>query len=302
MSKKLNTETFISRSKAVHGDKYNYDKSVYVNATVKIIITCPIHGDFETLPYNHYAGNTGCKHCGYESQSNTKKRTTADIISEFQNTHGTYYDYSKVKYTGSKHNVSIICPVHGEFLQNPQSHINGMGCKKCSTKYNRKSTKQFVAECKERFPEYDYNHVSYVNNYTPVELICNKHGSFHIAPKDLLFYHRSCPKCNPTNSVSAGETAWLNSLGIKCRQHRITMHDSSFIVADGYDPATNTVYEYWGDFWHGNPDVFPSGNNARNQIPFATLYKNTVDKKIKIIESGFNLVDIWESDFNSRSS
>ena len=45
-SKKLNTKEFIKKAQAVHGNKYNYDKSNYIRALEKICITCPIHGDF----------------------------------------------------------------------------------------------------------------------------------------------------------------------------------------------------------------------------------------------------------------
>ena len=41
MMRKLTTEEFIAKAKAVHGDKYIYDKSVYVNSKKKVIITCP---------------------------------------------------------------------------------------------------------------------------------------------------------------------------------------------------------------------------------------------------------------------
>ena len=45
--KKRTTEEFIELARQVHGDKYDYSKTVYVNKRNKVIITCPIHGDFE---------------------------------------------------------------------------------------------------------------------------------------------------------------------------------------------------------------------------------------------------------------
>lgn len=29
---------------------------------------------------------------------------------------------------------------------------------------------------------------------------------------------------------------------------------------DGFCKETNTVYEFHGDYWHGNPDIFPLNN------------------------------------------
>lgn len=37
-------------------------------------------------------------------------------------------DYSKVKYFNRQTKVSIICPIHGEFMQTPAHHLKGCGC------------------------------------------------------------------------------------------------------------------------------------------------------------------------------
>jgi len=60
-----NTEEFISKAKKIHGDKYSYDKTEYKNAKDKVIITCPIHGDFEQRPNDHL-GKRGCSKCKFE--------------------------------------------------------------------------------------------------------------------------------------------------------------------------------------------------------------------------------------------
>lgn len=55
-------EEFIEDAKAVHNNKYTYDKSVYIKDSCKITITCPLHGDFEQKPSVHLRGS-GCKKC-----------------------------------------------------------------------------------------------------------------------------------------------------------------------------------------------------------------------------------------------
>ena len=57
-----NSEEFITKSKKIHNDFYSYEKVNYVNNTTKVIITCPIHGDFEQEPHNHLQGK-GCPIC-----------------------------------------------------------------------------------------------------------------------------------------------------------------------------------------------------------------------------------------------
>ena len=43
--------------------------------------------------------------------------------------------YSLTEYVDSKTKVKIICPEHGEFLQNPGNHLNNHGCQKCGKSY-----------------------------------------------------------------------------------------------------------------------------------------------------------------------
>ena len=61
--KKYDTDEFVRRAKEIHGDKYNYSKTNFIGKKYKVIITCPIHGDFEQLPLNHLKGY-GCPECG----------------------------------------------------------------------------------------------------------------------------------------------------------------------------------------------------------------------------------------------
>lgn len=62
VSKQKNLESFITKAISIHGDKYDYSKSVYKSAKEKIVITCPLHGDFEQLVSGHLSGY-GCKYC-----------------------------------------------------------------------------------------------------------------------------------------------------------------------------------------------------------------------------------------------
>lgn len=62
--KRLTTEEFIRRAKAVHGDKYDYSKVKYTTCKEKVIVTCPEHGDFLIAPDGHTSGR-GCPVCRY---------------------------------------------------------------------------------------------------------------------------------------------------------------------------------------------------------------------------------------------
>ena len=60
--KKLTTEIFIQHAQKIHGNKYNYSKSIYVNGNIKMEIICPIHGSFWQKSWSHISGR-GCPIC-----------------------------------------------------------------------------------------------------------------------------------------------------------------------------------------------------------------------------------------------
>jgi hypothetical protein len=124
-------EEFIKEARRAHGDKYDYSESVYLSLFKKIKITCPIHGQFEQIPSSHLKG-CGCQKCGYESLSATKTKTTEQFIQEARQIHGDKYDYSNVKYVDSQSKITIICPTHGIFKQQPNSHLSGCSCPNCA--------------------------------------------------------------------------------------------------------------------------------------------------------------------------
>ena len=128
-------QSFLDKSKGVHGDKYDYSKVEYVNAYTEVIIICPIHGEFQRKPREHLYNKSGCRECLLEEQVKTKKskvRLTTDIVvQQFKETHGDKYDYSRVEYVNAHTKVIIICPIHGEFQQKPHNHKIGQGCLKC---------------------------------------------------------------------------------------------------------------------------------------------------------------------------
>ncbi len=119
----------IAEFQAVHGDRYDYSKVVYVNNSTKVIIDCPEHGGFEQLPSHHKLGH-GCPKCA------GLKREQHEHVADFQSVHGDRYDYSKVVYVNTGTKVVISCEIHGDFEQTPHSHKSGYGCPKCST-HNR---------------------------------------------------------------------------------------------------------------------------------------------------------------------
>ena len=125
---RLPKDTFITRAKEIHGDKYDYSKVEYNTTNDKICIICPEHGEFWQRVSNHIIKRNGCPKC----HPNYNK-TTEDFIAKGREVHGNKYDYSKVEYVNNTTKVCIICPEHGEFWQRPNSHLSRkQGCPHCA--------------------------------------------------------------------------------------------------------------------------------------------------------------------------
>ena len=129
----------------------------------------------------------------------SKKKSTEQFVLEAKKVHGDKYDYSNVMYETLKDKVSIICPIHGCFIQRACAHLKGSGCPKCYNEVRKfvklKSTEEFIIDAKKIHGDrYDYSLVDHKGNKYPVEIICKKHGSFFQKPIKHLVGH-GCPIC-----------------------------------------------------------------------------------------------------------
>jgi len=126
----VDTEIFISRAKAKHGNKYDYSKVEYTNNNTKVAIICEKHGVFYQLPPNHYKG--GCRKCAKELTSRVKvdRIDTKKFIERAKNLYGDAYDYTLTEYTTPWKKVLVRCSLHGLFKTN-YLHLKGVGCPLC---------------------------------------------------------------------------------------------------------------------------------------------------------------------------
>lgn len=96
---------------------------------------------------------------------------------------------------------------------------------------------------------------------------------------------------------SKEETKWLDSMGIatEFRQYPITSITGKNYIVDGFDPLTNTVYEWNGSFWHGNPTYYLSEvtHPVITSTTFGELYEKTIKKQQDLLDSGYNLIVEW---------
>lgn len=128
------------------------------------------------------------------------KPTTAEFIQRAHAVHGVgSYDYSQVFYKNSWTKVAITCHDHGPFEQKPNSHLTGHGCPVCglakTTKATTKDTATFIKQARAiHGDKFDYSLVEYVNNQTPVTIICPDHGPFEQKPSNHM-QGKGCLAC-----------------------------------------------------------------------------------------------------------
>jgi hypothetical protein len=298
-AQKSNTNDFVAKAIARYGsERFDYSETEYTTNRTKVAIRCYKHGVFNILPCNHLKGNGGCKRC-----SGNEKLTTDTFIKRAIDLHGNVYDYSKTAYSSARSSVVIICKKHGAFNVIAAEHLKGKGrggCKYCSRENRKYTTEVFIEKAIHKHGNaYDYSLVNYIFGSKKVKIICKKHGIFEQLPSMHLFGN-GCPNC--TFRVSKAETAWLDSLGVRSdyRQTNLLMKSGKRYLVDAYVPETNTVYEFNGDYWHGNPKKHKAEEiNEMNGIAFGILFENTQSKIKELIENGYNVVSIWESDFTN---
>jgi len=203
MTKRLTTEEFIAKAKAVHGDRYDYSLSEYKTGHIKLKIQCKEHGVFEQSPANHLQG-AGCILCGFKNAGQYHKKDTEKFIIEAKAIHGERYNYSQTQYKGSREKLTIICPKHGAFEQTAHVHLRGelgAGCERCSYEKRAENARmgfdEFVNTANSvhgNFYDYSKAKSEFTDTTSPMEITCPLHGGFKQTPSNHM-RGQGCPVC-----------------------------------------------------------------------------------------------------------
>ena len=108
-----------------------------------LVLTCPKHGKWMATWLAVTKNRGSCPKCSYEAsapkrtasikknyEESREKRWVA-YLTKFKASHGDLYDYSNANFVDAKVPIEIVCPVHGSFMQAPDSHTIG-GCRQCA--------------------------------------------------------------------------------------------------------------------------------------------------------------------------
>ncbi len=293
-------QNFLIRILKVHGDKYDYSRvdETFTKMKEDIEIICPIHGIFKQTPSYHLR-NHGCPDCNNDSI----RKPIEAFIKQASEIFNNFYDYSKTDYKNTNTEIKIICPIHGDFSITPKRHLNGHGCQTCAALHRidlaTYSTVEYVEIAnKIHGGIFDYSMVEYTGARNKIIIKCERGHIFKQEAASHLAGH-GCPSC--CHFSSKIEQRWLDYMNvpndIQHRQVSLNYKNKTFKV-DGFIPETNTIYEFYGDIFHGNPKKYnPNDICYISKKTFGFLYERTINREIILKEAGYNLITIWEQDF-----
>lgn len=247
--KPITTDEFIKRGNKIHNCKYSYEKTDLGNRDEngKVIITCPIHGEFKQEPNNHLRG-VGCQKC-----ANNIKKDSEKIIEEIKSIYGDKYIIpDDFEYVNNKIPLHIICPIHGDFYPFYGNFVKMKhGCKKCSC--NLYNNDEFVENVKSIYGNLlSYDNVNFKGYRNKVLVKCQKCNKIHdVYPKRLLSGSFKCDCMKSKYTILENNVAdKLDKLNIKyIFQYKTNwLKNKEALSLDFYLPEYNVGIECQGRF------------------------------------------------------
>ena len=296
--RKKTTQEFIQQALEIHGNRYNYSLTEYVNAKTKVKILCRTHGSFYQDPNTHLHGS-GCTKCVIESRTSSLK----DFIKQANIIHQNKYNYSKSIYTTCMKKLIITCPKHGDFQQKPNDHLCGHGCIKCRNDVignaKRKSQETYIKQARNvHNGKYDYSFTVYNNARSKIKINCPEHGIF-IQEAASHIKGIGCPNCqrslgeeriatffNDNNIMYMSQYTYDDLIGIGGNHLRF----------DFYIPNLNLCIEYDG-IQH-----FKCNIKWHTKKEFNTLQKHDKLKNNYCKENDIKLLRISYKEFENIES
>ena len=143
--------------------------------------------------------------------------------------------------------------------------------------------------------------------YITIASVCMTIYQSNYMPKDTIAI---VPEYAKTDNYSKMSIMWLNYMskakGLNIQhalnggEKKLTIDGKTYKV-DGFCKETNTVYEFYGCFWHGCQNCYkPNIVNSKNQMDMGTLNDQTIEKRENIKGAGYDHVSIYECQLNKN--
>lgn len=228
-------------------------------------------------------------------------------------------------YLGTNTPIRHQCILSHVWWTKPDHILNsGSGCPTCAYKSNgekislrqkgqvsnrRKSPDEYVRQVAEFHGDRIIVLDTYTTSFNRIRHQCTRcNFIWKASPDNVVNSSKTgCPRCATGRRHSLKAIRWIKDearlRGIRIRHAEnwgeYTIPGTKLRV-DGFHKPTNTIFEFYGDCFHGNPRLYTPRQMCH---PFTTetassLYKRTVAREDFLISLGYNIVSIWESDYD----
>ena len=208
----------------------------------------------------------GCNNC--------KKKTYIEFESDAKKVHGDKYIYHH-DYIKSHTKIRITCPIHGDFYQKPNSHLNGCGCPKCAN-IGSWTQDEYISEVQKIHDfKYDYSKTNFIGAKNKIKIICPIHGEFLQSPYNHLHGH-GCPKC--ANNIKFTTKDFIKQANI-VHKGKYIYTETEYINSSSKVCITCPIH---GEFWQIANDHLrgcgcPKCNNSKlEKIILELLKENNI--------------------------
>lgn len=249
----VTTESFIAEAKEIYGNRYGYSKVDYKNRDHRVVVTCPVHGDFQVYAREHLDGK-GCPKCEKGEK----------FIAKLKEKFGDKFGLDEFFYESSTSPVTLICPTHGAFSRLPHQILNSsMGCPECANEIARQKQEKAELAAKKNMEGKRLNatkvamerfrsaHPKFTDEYISVlvkRAYPNKYeDNLEVAIEILKELYRSQVDLNDSTFMSLleewTEAQKLSAYEIETRKQWKTLHSVRQLLDKIYhDAQSQTVY------------------------------------------------------------
>ena len=306
MSKKLTTEEFIERAKAVHGDKYDYSLVEYKANHDKVKIICKNCGKvFEQTPSKHIRGQ-GCPNRCYIDY---KKLNFIQFVNKMNKIHNYKYTYDENSFDerlNNNYKIKIHCKnCNKDFYQDLGHHSSGEGCPYCMHTRSKITRKKI------------YGDENYNNRPKMLNTCLKRYGKYYVQTEEFKEkYKQTCLEKYKKEFVT--QTKNHKEKVFNSRKKHGTINTSKYekeikvfllkkfpnakyqykselypFHCDFYIPELDLYIEYQGYEGHGKE---PFDENNQDHLNIIKSWKENAEKKEK--ETGkkskySRYIDIW---------
>lgn len=293
----------IAKRNSKHENKiYVVPQQTYNGYKSKIKFICEKGHEWYSYPEIIWNDVSGCPHC-----AGIVKRGTKAAFEEILKKHPTLKIISSHgEQLGRRELIEVRCINGHEWETHYERLINGHGCPHCYGNA-KMSHEQFLNKLN-KLTRTILPLSTYESSHKPITVKCSI-CEYKWKPKPYnLLQGYGCPNCSRNNKFSKKALIWLKYMEIT---NNITIRHANkggeykipgtHYKCDGFCEETNTVYEFYGDYWHGNPKVYCSSDyNIHLNKSFGELYRQTIAREEKIRKLGYNIISVWEKDYDEK--